>query len=121
MRFEWAQVGCVVRRRWICDRCQGGCYHRYSFDDGFVCRWCAGVARRKPSRYVSADRLRRRIGVGPFPDPIPGAPPWSRRRWYDIAWEIRRLESLAIDDFEQFVAEAERVTKRAGLAVDPGD
>lgn len=52
--------------------------------------------RRQRALFARIAFLRRAIGAGPYPAPLPiVAPPWSRRRWYLQRAEVQRLEALA--------------------------
>jgi hypothetical protein len=50
VEFGWAEIGCLMRRRYFCGRCDHGCYHLYSHWSGaFLCRWCAHQVNLKPA------------------------------------------------------------------------
>jgi hypothetical protein len=113
VEFEWAEIGCLTRRRYFCGRCDRGCYHLYSHWSGaFLCRWCAHQVNLKPAarRFAKIEQFMKRLGVGrksrrilvdPFPAPIPPPPKWSRGKWYRIAHEIMRLEAAVYDELDE--------------------
>ena len=86
------------------------------FDKGGspACRRCAGYARhlRKPGArgFERAARLRRRLGLDPFPARPPlVAPRWSRRNWYERLAQVQRLEAAMYDRCDEAMLEVERL------------
>jgi hypothetical protein len=70
------------------------------------------LRRRQRSRRAldRAARLRKALGLDPFPAPLPVvAPPWSRRRWYERVAEVQRLEAAVYPRSDEAMLELERL------------